>query len=116
LAEAAEDTTHVRIGDWSLQLAQDTYVARIAARDFAFDLRFIPTQPFCCRETPASRAKARINNSRAITTASRSSRFRARLPSRATHRRSRASRGSITSGRARCWPRRRSAGTGPVSI
>jgi predicted secreted hydrolase len=45
LAEAAEDTTHVRIGDWSLQLTQDTYVARIAARDFEFDLRFIPTQP-----------------------------------------------------------------------
>jgi len=45
LAEAAEETTHVWIGDWSLQLAQDAYVARIAARDFAFDLRFVPTQP-----------------------------------------------------------------------
>src|SRR5205814_7421911 len=45
LAEATEETAHVWIGDWSLQLAQDAYVARIAARDFAFDLRFVPTQP-----------------------------------------------------------------------
>ena len=44
LADAAEETTHVFIGDWSLQLAQDAYTARIAARDFAFDLRFMPTQ------------------------------------------------------------------------
>ena len=35
LAETAEETTHVRIGDWSLQLAQGTYIARISARDKA---------------------------------------------------------------------------------
>jgi predicted secreted hydrolase len=45
LADAAEETTRVWIGDWSLQLAQDAYTARIVARDFAFDLRFAPTQP-----------------------------------------------------------------------
>ena len=44
LAEAAEATTRVRIGDWSLQLAPGGYIARIVARDFALDLRFLPTQ------------------------------------------------------------------------
>ena len=33
------------IGDWSLALDGEAYVARIAAREFAFDLRFAPTQP-----------------------------------------------------------------------
>jgi predicted secreted hydrolase len=33
------------IDDWSLALDGDAYFARIAARDFALDLRFTPTQP-----------------------------------------------------------------------
>jgi len=45
LAGAAEETTHAWIGDWSLQLAADVYTARIAAREFAFDLRFAPSRP-----------------------------------------------------------------------
>jgi predicted secreted hydrolase len=45
LAEADEATTDVVIGDWSLRLAGGRYRARIAARDFAFDLDFAPTQP-----------------------------------------------------------------------
>ncbi len=44
LAEAREDTTQVWIGDWSLALDGGAYAARIAARGFAFDLRFAPTQ------------------------------------------------------------------------
>jgi len=44
LAEAAEDTTRVWVGDWSLALVDGSYVARIAAREFALDLRFAPTQ------------------------------------------------------------------------
>ena len=45
LAGAAEETTRAWIGDWSLELAGDVYAARIAAREFAFDLRFAPSQP-----------------------------------------------------------------------
>ena len=45
LAEAAEDTTDVRIGDWSLRLAGDTYEARVVAREFAFALTFAARQP-----------------------------------------------------------------------
>jgi len=45
LADAREETTDVWIGDWSLKLIDDRYVARIAARDFEFDLRFSPRQP-----------------------------------------------------------------------
>jgi predicted secreted hydrolase len=45
LANAAEDTTAVSIDDWSLKLVDGAYVARIAARDFRFDLRFAPSQP-----------------------------------------------------------------------
>ena len=45
LAGAAESTTRAWIDDWSLALDRDTYVARIAAREFAFDLRFRATQP-----------------------------------------------------------------------
>ena len=44
LAEAREDTTAVSIGDWSLTLADGVFAARIAAREFAFDLRFALTQ------------------------------------------------------------------------
>jgi predicted secreted hydrolase len=42
LAEASEDTTRVAIGNWTLATAAGGYVARITARDFAFDLRFTP--------------------------------------------------------------------------
>jgi len=45
LAEAAEENTDVRIGDWSLKLVEGKYVARIAAQDFRFNLIFAPTQP-----------------------------------------------------------------------
>jgi predicted secreted hydrolase len=45
LAGADEATTRVWVDDWSLSLADDAYVAHIAAREFVFDLRFAPTQP-----------------------------------------------------------------------
>ena len=45
LAAAAEAGTQVQLGGWSLTLAGDVYRARIAARDFALDLRFASTQP-----------------------------------------------------------------------
>lgn len=44
LAGAAETSTDAWIDDWSLKLAEHTYRAQIAARDFRFDLRFVPTQ------------------------------------------------------------------------
>jgi predicted secreted hydrolase len=44
LAAAAEDTTDVRIDDWSLKMMGDSYAAKIVARDFEFDLRFDPSQ------------------------------------------------------------------------
>jgi predicted secreted hydrolase len=40
IAGAAEETTRVWIGDWSLELADNIYTARIVAREFAFELRF----------------------------------------------------------------------------
>ncbi|MBI2961478.1 MAG: carotenoid 1,2-hydratase [Betaproteobacteria bacterium] len=45
LAEAGIGRTDVRIDDWSLKLTDAGYVARVAARDFAFALQFQPTQP-----------------------------------------------------------------------
>jgi predicted secreted hydrolase len=45
LAEAAAETTHVVIDDWSLVLDGGVYHARIASREFAFDLRFTARQP-----------------------------------------------------------------------
>jgi predicted secreted hydrolase len=42
IAAALEGTTDVWIGDWSLQLIEGSYRARIAARDFRLDLRFAP--------------------------------------------------------------------------
>jgi len=45
LAEAKEASTDVRIGDWSLALADGACVARIEAREFRLDLRFARTQP-----------------------------------------------------------------------
>ncbi len=45
LAGAADGTTNVFLGDWSLALDGDTYRARIPAREFALDLAFKATQP-----------------------------------------------------------------------
>ena len=45
LAEASERTTEVRIDDWSLELREDVYVARIPARDFTLALEFRMTAP-----------------------------------------------------------------------
>ena len=45
LAEAAEATTDVHIGDWSLRLAGDTYKSRIVAREFTVDLTFTAQAP-----------------------------------------------------------------------
>ena len=45
LAGADETTTRTWIGDWSLALEGERYVARIAARDFSLDLAFDATQP-----------------------------------------------------------------------
>jgi predicted secreted hydrolase len=44
LAEARAETTDVWIGDWSLKLVDDSYIASVAARDFQFDLRFSSTE------------------------------------------------------------------------
>lgn len=45
LAAAADATTDVFIGDWSLALDGDVYRARVPAREFDIDLAFRPTQP-----------------------------------------------------------------------
>ena len=45
LADAAEATTDVRVDDWSLRLAGDTYTARVNARDFVLDLAFTARAP-----------------------------------------------------------------------
>ena len=45
LAAAREDSTGVHIDDWSLTLDGGVYRTRIAAREFAFDLAFTPSQP-----------------------------------------------------------------------
>jgi predicted secreted hydrolase len=45
LAGASEATTDVWIDDWRLTLDEDTYRARVAARDFAFDLAFRASGP-----------------------------------------------------------------------
>ena len=46
LAEASDETTRVRIDDWSLDLANGRYRARIRAHDFTVDLTFdAPAQP-----------------------------------------------------------------------
>ena len=45
LAGAAEGATRAWVGDWSLEQVGDLYVARIAARGFAFDLRLAPSLP-----------------------------------------------------------------------
>lgn len=45
LAGAEEGTTRVWIDDWSLDLVDGGYAAKIAAREFALDLRFASGQP-----------------------------------------------------------------------
>jgi predicted secreted hydrolase len=45
LAAAGEETTDVHIDDWSMALAGGAYRTRIAAREFAFELEFAPSQP-----------------------------------------------------------------------
>jgi predicted secreted hydrolase len=45
LAGAAEGALHAWVDDWSLAAKGDAIVARVAAREFAFDLAFTPTQP-----------------------------------------------------------------------
>lgn len=45
LAAASERTTDVRLDDWSLILAGETYRSQIVARAFEMDLRFVATQP-----------------------------------------------------------------------
>jgi len=45
LAGAREGDTEVWIDDWRLVRGEDGYRGRIAAAEFAFDLRFLPTQP-----------------------------------------------------------------------
>ena len=44
LADAREGLTDVRIDDWSIVLSGGAYRTRIAAREFALDLAFEPTQ------------------------------------------------------------------------
>jgi predicted secreted hydrolase len=56
LAEAAEATTAVNIGDWSLNLSGDTYRAQVVARDFSLDLAFAaPTPPMLQGDRGTSR-------------------------------------------------------------
>ncbi|HYQ99360.1 MAG TPA: lipocalin-like domain-containing protein [Casimicrobiaceae bacterium] len=45
LAEASVQTTRVAIDDWSLELADDVYSARIGARDFELNLSFAAREP-----------------------------------------------------------------------
>ncbi len=45
LAGAAQGDTHVWIDRWSLQRQAQTYIAKIAAEDFSFDLTLSETQP-----------------------------------------------------------------------
>ncbi len=45
LAGADETTTRAWLGDWSLRLEGERYVAQIPAREFALDLAFEATQP-----------------------------------------------------------------------
>ena len=45
LAAAREGSTDVHLDDWSLTLAGGVYRTRIAAREFALDLEFAPSQP-----------------------------------------------------------------------
>jgi len=45
LVGAEEGITRVWIDDWSLDLVEGSYAAKIAAREFVFDLRFASAQP-----------------------------------------------------------------------
>ena len=46
IAQAAEQTTDVKLHDWTLKRNADgSYTSRITAKDFQFDLQFTPKQP-----------------------------------------------------------------------
>ena len=46
IAQAAEQTTDVKLRDWTLKRSADgSYTSRIIAKDFQFDLQFTPKQP-----------------------------------------------------------------------
>ena len=81
LAGADESTTRAWLRDWSLALVGDTYVSRIAARDFALDLRFRATQPVLLQGDAGYSRKGPLPNRRATTTAGRSSMPRDTSPS-----------------------------------
>ena len=55
LARAAEATTDVAIGDWSLRLDGNTYTAKIAAREFTLDLAFAAGEPLLQGDRGVSR-------------------------------------------------------------
>lgn len=45
IAEALEEDTDVRINDWSLKRTEESFLARVRAREFFYELSFRPTQP-----------------------------------------------------------------------
>ena len=52
VAEASEQTTDVKLRDWTLKRSADgAYVSRVNAKDFSLDLRFSPTQPLLLQGT-----------------------------------------------------------------
>ena len=116
LAEAAEQTTDVRIDDWSLRLDDGKYSARIVARTSGSTYHSRRRSRFCCKASKASRARVEIPSMQAITTASRNSPSPGALRLAVARQMSPASPGSITNGRAKQWPPERAAGTGPASI
>jgi predicted secreted hydrolase len=59
LAQADTGTTDVAIGDWSLRLDGDTYVAHVVAREFAFALSFEAPPPLLQGDRGVSRKGAR---------------------------------------------------------
>jgi predicted secreted hydrolase len=107
----------VRIDDWSLRLAGDTYTAHVAARDFAFTLNFAARQPVLLqggegvsRKGPRE-AQASFYYSRPQLAVDGTLDSGRSYASRCA-----GSRGSITSGPASISPRKRTAGTGSASI
>ncbi len=52
MAQAALETTDVKLRDWSLKREADgRYTSRISAREFSLDLQFVPTQPILLQGT-----------------------------------------------------------------
>ena len=117
LAGADEGSTRAFIGDWSLADVGGRYLAKIAAREFAFDLSFAPTQPplpqgdaGVSRKGPdASQASYYYSEPQLAVTGTVRRRLRRSPRSPAPH-------GSITNGRARIWRRKPRVGTGRGSI